>query len=133
DPGAGAPGGHPQGQPARLWWRGEHPQVDGAGPRVVGGDLEVQGRTGQPGPGVLVDVQGVAGFGSQVVLQRRDEAHDVRLTAGAVEPHAAPAGVVLLEVVLAALQRVDVEEPLALGRDRGTEAVVEHAFHVIRV
>ncbi len=133
DPGAAAPGRHPQGQPARLRRRGEHPQVDGAGPGVVGGDLEVQARPGQPGPGVLVDVQGVAGFGGQVVLQRGDEAHDVRRAAGAVKPHAAPAGVVLLEVVLAALQRVDVEEPLALGGDGGPEAVVEHALHMVRV
>jgi hypothetical protein len=80
-----------------------------------------------------VDVQRVAGFGGQVVLQRCDEAHDVRRAAGAVEPHAPPAGVVLLEVVLAALQRVDVEEPLALGGDGSPEAVVEHAFHVVRV
>ena len=61
------------------------------------------------------------------------QAHDVRRAAGAVEPDAAAARVVLLEVVLAALQRVDVEEPLALGGDRGREAVVEHALHVVGV
>src|SRR2546429_500193 len=134
-PGAAAPGRHPQRQPARARRRGEHPQVNGAGPGVVGGDLEVQARPGQPGSGVLVDVQRVTitRCGGEVVLQGRDEAHDVRRAAGAVEPHAAPAGVVLLEVVLAALQRVDVEEPLAPGGDRGPEAVVEHAFHVVRV
>jgi hypothetical protein len=80
-----------------------------------------------------VDVQRVAGFGGEIVLQRCDEAHDVRRAAGAVEPHAATAGVVLLEVVLAALQRVDVEEPLALGGDGRAEAVVEQALHVVRV
>jgi hypothetical protein len=36
-------------------------------------------------------------------------------------------------VVLATLQRVDVEEPPALEGDGGPEAVVEHAFHVVRV
>ena len=45
---------------------------------------------------------------------------------------AAAAGVVALEVVLAPLQRVDVEEPLPVGGDRGGEAVVEHPLHAGR-
>src|ERR1700751_3880922 len=104
DTGAGAPGRHPQRQPARVRRRVEYPQVDRAGPGVIGADLEVQARPGQPGPGVLMDVQRVTitRCGGEVVLQGCDETHDVLRAAGAVEPHAAPAGIVLLEVVLAA-------------------------------
>jgi len=133
DAGAGTPGRHTEGQAAPGWRGREHAQVDRAGPRVVGGDLEVEVRPGQPGPGVLMDVQGATGFRGEVVIQGGDEAHDVRRAAGAVEPDPPPAGVVLLEVILAALQRVHVEEPLAPGGDRGREAVVEHALHVVRV
>ncbi len=67
------------------------------------------------------------------MLEGPEEPHDVRRAAGAAEPDAAAAGVVLLEVILAALQRVHVEEPLPLGGDRGGEAVVEHALDVVRV
>src|SRR6185437_3341780 len=90
-------------------------------------------RSREPGPGVLVDVQRVAGFGSEVVLEGPDESHDVRRAAGAAEPDAAPAGVVLLEGVVAALERVHVEEPLSFGGDRAAEAVVDDALHVVRV
>ena len=43
----------------------------------------------------------------------------------------APAWVVLLEVVLAALQRVHVEEPHPVLRDSGAEPVAEHPLHVV--
>src|SRR5271169_3828636 len=78
--------------------RGEHAQVGRAGPRAVGGDLQVEVCPGQPGPRVLVDVQRAAGFRGEVVFQGRGQTHDVRRAAGAVEPDAAPAGVVLLDV-----------------------------------
>src|SRR6266404_6238321 len=86
DTGAGAPGRHPQRQPARGLRRGEHAQVDRAGPGVVGGDLQVEAGPGQPGPRVLVDIQRVTGFRGEIMFQGCDEAHDVRRAAGAVEP-----------------------------------------------
>jgi hypothetical protein len=59
----------------------------------------------EAGTRVLLDVERVTRFRGEVVLQGRDEAHDVRRAAGTVEPDSAPAGVVLLDVILAALQR----------------------------
>ena len=133
DAGARAPGRDPHRDPALGGGGGQHAQVDRAGPRVVRGHLQLKVRTGQAGPGVLVHVQGVAGGRGQVVLERGQQAHDVRRAAGAAEPGPPPSRVVLLEVVRAALQRVHVEEALPVGGHRGAEPVVEHAFHVIRV
>ena len=67
------------------------------------------------------------------MLQRREQAHDVRRAAGAAEPLAAAPGVIVLEMVVPPLQRVDVEESRPVGRDRGPEAVVQHAFHQVGV
>ena len=133
DGGGGRPGRDADCQAPRFLRRAEHADRDKARPRVAGVDLDVEARARQARARVLLHGQRVAGRRGQVVLDGGEQAHDVRRAAGAAEPDAPAARVVLLEVILTALQRVHVEEPVAGGGDRGGEAVVEHALHVVGV
>src|ERR1700761_2913160 len=86
-------------------------------PGVVRVKFDRQVSAGDARGGVLVDGERTAVARGQVVVGGGEEAHDVRGAAGALEPFAAAARVVLLVVVDAALQGVDVEEPVAFGVD----------------
>src|ERR1700683_4336279 len=112
-----------------------HPYIDRPRPGIAGGHLDAESAARQVRADVctreLVQVEHVVGAGGrQVVAHGRQQAHDVRRAAGAGEPLPAAPGIVALVVTLAALQRVDVEEPLPADGDRPAWAVVDEALAV---
>jgi len=111
-----APGRDADGQAALGGGCAADPELGQAVPRETGHHIQAEPaggqRRGDAGLGEMVQVQHVTSHRGDVVLERREQAHDVRRAAGAGEPPPAPAWIVVLEMIAAPLQRVDVEEPL---------------------
>ena len=78
-----------------------------------------------------LDAVGVAG--GQVVVQARQQAHDVRwATRALVPPLASRAALDRVAVIVAHMQRVDVRVAMSIERQPGEHAVVERAFEGVR-